>query len=94
MSELVEEEGGVGRSGVGGLFSSREGLCQAVSCSSWTPHPLASYVTSSIPPNALCGVSAHTHTCHGDRDVTLAGNGRAETEGMVAAVVMLQFSLI
>lgn len=45
----------------GGLFSSREGLCQAVSCSSWTPHPLASYVTSSIPPNALCGASALTH---------------------------------
>lgn len=70
-----------------GLFSSRDAPCQAVSCSSWTPHPHASYVTPSIPPYVLCGA----HTCHGDRDATLAGNGRV---AMLAAVVTLHFCLV
>lgn len=67
----------VGRGG--GLFSSREGLCQAVSCASWTPHPLAAYVTSSTPSQrSLWSECTRTHTCHDDRDVTLGSNGRGE----------------
>lgn len=41
---------GAHKAGLRGLFAPGDTLCQAVSSSSWTPHPLGSYITLCVPP--------------------------------------------